>query len=209
MRGRQDRQQSMLGWISIEARIPSDHPLRRIKKMADQELVGLSRVFERMYSNLGRPSVAPEKILKSLLLIGLYSVRSERQFCEQLGYNLLFRWFLDMELIEESFDATVFSKNRERLMQHEVGRLFFEAVVKQAREAELMSDDHFTVDGTVIEAWAASRALTHWWSKWCETRKGLMHQQRKVDSIELIMLMILSSVLHWLRNSVQLAKFLR
>jgi hypothetical protein len=93
MRGTQDRQQSMLGLTSIEARIPSDHPLRRIKKMADQELVRLSRVFDRMYSNLGRPSVAPEKILKSLLLIALYSVRSERQFCEQLGYNLLFRWF--------------------------------------------------------------------------------------------------------------------
>ncbi len=159
MRGTQDRQQSMLGLISIETRIPSDHPLRRIKKMADQELVGLSRVFDRMYSNVGRPSVAPEKILKSLLLIGLYSVRSERQFCEQLGYNLLFRWFLDMELIEESFDPTVLSKNRERLMDDEVGRLFFDAVVKQAREAELMSDDHFTVDGTVIEAWASLKSF--------------------------------------------------
>jgi transposase len=149
MRRTQDRQQSMLAVISTETRIPIDHPLRRIKKMADQELVGLSRVFDRMYCKLGRPSVAPEKILKSLLLIGLYSVRSERQFCEQLGYNLLFRWFLDMELIEESFDSTVLSKNRERLMDHEVGRLFFDAVVKQAREAELMSDEHFTVDGTV------------------------------------------------------------
>lgn len=159
MRGTQDRQQSMLGLTSIEARIPDDHPLRRIKKMADQELVRLSRVFDRMYSNLGRPSVAPETILKSLLLIALYSVRSERQFCEQLGYNLLFRWFLDMELIEESFDATVFSKNRERLMEHEVGRLFFDAVVRQAREAELMSDDHFTVDGTLIEAWASLKSF--------------------------------------------------
>jgi len=93
MRGTEDRQQSMLGLISIEARIPSDHPLRRIKKMADQELVGLSRVFDRMYSKLGRPSVAPEKILKSLLLIGLYSVRSERQFCEQLGYIFCFAGF--------------------------------------------------------------------------------------------------------------------
>jgi transposase len=124
MRGTQDRQASMLAVISIEDRIPSDHPLRRIKRMADQELLKLSAVFNRMYSKVGRPSVAPEKILKSLLLIALYSVRSERQFCEQLGYNLLFRWFLDMELIQESFDATVFSKNRERLMEHEVGRLF-------------------------------------------------------------------------------------
>src|SRR5262245_40303802 len=151
MRGTQDGQASMLALFSIEARIPSDHPLRRIKAMADQELSGLSKV--------GRPSVAPEKILKSLLLIALYSVRSERQFCEQLGYNLLFRWFLDMELEEESFDATVFSKNRERLMAHEVGRLFFEAVVGQARGAGLMSDDHFTVDGTLIEAWASLKSF--------------------------------------------------
>jgi len=159
MRGTQDRQASMLALISIEGRIAPDHPLRKIKAMADRELVKLSEVFNRMYSKVGRPSVAPEKILKSLLLIALYSVRSERQFCEQLGYNLLFRWFLDMELIEESFDATVFSKNRERLMEHEVGRLFFEAVVKQAREAGLMSDDHFTVDGTLIEAWASLKSF--------------------------------------------------
>lgn len=159
MRGTQDRQVSMLTLISIEARIPSDHPLRRIKRMADQELLKLSAVFNRMYSQVGRPSVAPETILKSLLLIALYSVRSERQFCEQLGYNLLFRWFLDMELEEESFDATVFSKNRERLMEHEVGRLFFDAVVRQARGAGLMSDDHFTVDGTLIEAWASLKSF--------------------------------------------------
>jgi transposase len=159
MRGTQDRQASMLALTTLESRIPSDHPLRRIKAMADQELSGLSRVFDRMYSNVGRPSVAPEKILKSLLLIALYSVRSERQFCEQLDYNLLFRWFLDMELMEESFDATVFSKNRERLMEHEVGRLFFEAVVGQARGAGLMSDDHFTVDGTLIEAWASLKSF--------------------------------------------------
>src|SRR5262249_24191006 len=125
MRGFQDKQTSLLAMVSIEARIPSDHPLRRIKKMADQELNRLSGGFNRMYSQVGRSSIAPERILKSLLLIALYSVRSERQLCEQMGYNLLFRWFLDMELEEESFDATVFSKNRDRLMEHEVGRLFF------------------------------------------------------------------------------------
>ena len=112
-----------------------------------------------MYSQVGRPSIAPERILKSLLLIALYSVRSERQFCEQLGYNLLFRWFLDMEIEEESFDATVFSKNRERLMEHEVGRLFFDAVVNQARQAGSLSDDHFSVDGTLIEAWASLKSF--------------------------------------------------
>lgn len=159
MRGFQDKQTGMWTFVSIEARIPSDHPLRRIKKLADQRLVELSRVFNRMYSQVGRPSIAPERILKSLLLIALYSVRSERQFCEQLGYNLLFRWFLDMELEEESFDATVFSKNRERLMEHEVGRLFFDAVVRQARDAKLMSADHFTVDGTLIEAWASLKSF--------------------------------------------------
>jgi transposase len=159
MRGLQDGQTSMLAVISIEQRIPSDHPLRRIKGMADQELKKLSGVFNQMYSQVGRPSIAPERILKSLLLIALYSVRSERQFSEQLGYNLLFRWFLDMELEEESFDATVFSKNRDRLLEHEVGRLFFDAVVKQAREGGLMSDDHFTVDGTLIEAWASLKSF--------------------------------------------------
>jgi transposase len=159
MRGLQDRQRSMLAVVSIEDRIPREHPLRRIKGMADQELKKLSGVFNRMYSEVGRPSIAPERILKSLLLIALYSVRSERQFSEQLGYNLLFRWFLDMELEEESFDATVFSKNRDRLLEHEVGRLFFDAVVRQAREAGLMSDDHFTVDGTLIEAWASLKSF--------------------------------------------------
>ena len=116
-------------------------------------------MFNWMYSQVGRPSVAPERILKSLLLIALYSVRSERQFSEQLGYNLLFRWFLDMELEEQSFDATVFSKNRDRLLENEVGRLFFDAVVRQARAGGLMSDDHFTVDGTLIEAWASLKSF--------------------------------------------------
>ena len=138
---------------------PQRHPLRRIKTLADQRLAELSGVFNRMYSQVGRPSIAPERILKSLLLIALYSDRSERQFCEQLGYNLLFRWFVDMEIDDESFDATVFSKNRDRLMEHEVGRLFFDAVVNQAREANLISDDHFSVDGTLIEAWASLKSF--------------------------------------------------
>lgn len=126
MRGTHERQTTMFALISIESRVPKDHPLKRIKAMVDQELQRLSSVFDRMYSKVGRSSVAPEKILKSLLLIALYSVRSERQFCKQLDCNFLFRWFLGMELMEESFDATVFSKNRERLMEHEGGRLFFE-----------------------------------------------------------------------------------
>ena len=150
MRGVADKQGMMLLVFNLEDRVQQDHPLRRIKSLADEELNKLSPVFKRMYSHTGRPSIPPERILKSLLLIALYSVRSERQFCEQLDYNLLFRWFLDMSLTEEGFDATVFTKNRERLMDHEVGRLFFDAVVKQARAGSLMSDDHFTVDGTLI-----------------------------------------------------------
>jgi transposase len=159
MRGLQDKQTSMWAFVSIEERIPIEHPLRRIKKLADGRLVKLSAVFNRMYSQVGRPSIAPERILKSLLLMALYSVRSERQLCEQLGYNLLFRWFLDMELEENSFDATVFSKNRERLMEHDVGRLFFDAVMNQVREANLISEDHFSVDGTLIEAWASLKSF--------------------------------------------------
>ncbi len=159
MRGISEKQSVMLTLISPERRVPKDHPLRRIKQMADEELKRLSRVFDHMYSTVGRPSIPPERVLKSLLLIAFYSVRSERQFCEQLDYNLLFRWFLDMNMVEESFDPTVFTKNRERLLNHEVGRLFFDAIVNKAREAGLMSDDHFTVDGTLIEAWASLKSF--------------------------------------------------
>lgn len=127
--------------------------------MADKELNNLSPVFKKMYSATGRPSIPPERILKSMLLIALYSIRSERQFCEQLDYNLLFRWFLDMDVIEDSFDHSVFTKNRERLMEHEVGSLFFDAVVNHARNTGLMSDDHFTVDGTLVDAWASLKSF--------------------------------------------------
>ena len=159
MRGTAEKQSVMLTLISPERRVPKDHPLRRIKQMAERELQRLSRVFDQMYARTGRPSIPPERVLKSLLLIAFFSVRSERQFCEQLDYNLLFRWFLDMNMVEESFDPTVFTKNRERLLNHEVGRLFFDAVVRKARERGLMSDDHFTVDGTLIEAWASLKSF--------------------------------------------------
>jgi transposase len=159
MRGTPEQQITMLSLVSPEQRVPPDHPIRKIKAMADRELARLFPVFDRMYSKTGRPSIPPERMLKSLLLIALYSVRGERQFCEQLDYNLLFRWFLDMNLIEASFDHSVFSKNRERLMDHEVGRLFFDAVVGQAHLSGLMSEEHFTVDGTLIEAWASLKSL--------------------------------------------------
>jgi transposase len=159
MRGFSDSQPMMIAYISLEKRVPKEHPLRKIKFMADRELKALSRVFDKMYSPTGRPSIPPERVLKSMLLMAFFSVRSERQFCEQLGYNLLFRWFLDMELTDESFDFSVFSKNRERLLEHEVGRLFFDAVVRQARQTGLTSDDHFTVDGTLLEAWASLKSF--------------------------------------------------
>ena len=144
MRGRQDPQVTLLAFIDLETRVPSNHPLRVVKKLADQALKALSLDLDRMYANVGRPSIPPERLLKSSLLIALYSVRSERAFCEQLDYNLLFRWFLDMNVIEPSFDATTFTKNRERLLRHGVGQALFGEVVLEADRHGLLSDEHFT-----------------------------------------------------------------
>ena len=159
MRGRQDPQTSMLAFIDLEERVPLDHPLRAIKDLADRALTELSPVFDRMYAVDGRPSIPPERLLKASLLIALYSVRSERAFCEELDYHLLFRWFLDMNLIEPSFDATTFTKNRQRLLRHEVAQRFFDEVVVQADGLGLLSDEHFTVDGTLIEAAASLKSF--------------------------------------------------
>jgi transposase len=159
MRGADDKQASMFSVVSPEKRIPADHPLRRIKAMADEILAGLSTTFDAMYSNVGRPSIPPERLLKSQILMALYTVRSDRQFCEQLDYNLLFRWFLDMNADEPTFDASSFSRNRDRLLDHDVAAKFFAAVVDQARGAHLMSHDHFTVDGTLIEAMASLKSF--------------------------------------------------
>src|SRR5688572_27624152 len=155
MRGANTKQSSMLCLMSPEDRVPAEHPLRAIKKLADRALVELSPVFEAMYAGTGRPSIPPERLLKATLLMALYTVRSERQFCEQLDYNLLFRWFLDMDMVEQSFVPTVFTKNRERLLAHDVATQFFGAGVEQARKAGLMSSEHFSVDGTLIDAWAS------------------------------------------------------
>ena len=159
MRGSDDKQASMFSVVSPERRIPADHPLRRIKAMADEILGGLSKTFDAMYSSVGRPSIPPERLLKSQILMALYTVRSDRQFCEQLDYNLLFRWFLDMNADEPTFDASSFSRNRDRLLDHDVAAKFFAAVVGQARAAHLMSHDHFTVDGTLIEAMASLKSF--------------------------------------------------
>ena len=159
MRGEVERQRMMLSVVSAEHRIPADHPLRRIKALADTELARLSPVFDRMYAERGRPSVPPERLLKACLLIALYSIRSERQLCEQLQYNLLFQWFLDLSPHEEAFDASTFAKNKERLLRADVARLFFEGIVQQAKAARLLSAEHFTVDGTLIEAWASLKSF--------------------------------------------------
>jgi transposase len=159
MRGREKKQATIFSTVSPEQRVPKDHPLRDIQLLADEALKALSPTFSRMYSKMGRPSIPPERLLKSMLLIALYSIRSERQFCEQLHYNLLFRWFLDMDMDEPSFDSTSFGKNRERMMQHDVAGEFFNAVVAQGREAGLMSSEHFSVDGTLIEAWASMKSF--------------------------------------------------
>lgn len=149
----------MLMLMSPEDMVPKDHPLRRIKKLADEALRDLSPVFDEMYAETGRPSIPPETLLKSLLLIALYSVRSERQFCERLRYDMLFRWFLDMNMVDEPFDASSFSRNRDRLLEHEVAHRFLQAVVARAKKARLMSADHFSVDGTLVESWASMKSF--------------------------------------------------
>src|SRR5271169_1446021 len=154
MRGHDEQQESMYSYISPEKRVPSDHPLRRVRVMIEEALREMSPQFASLYSRYGRPSIALEKLLRALLLQVLYSVRSERLLMEQLGYNLLFRWFVGLNVDEEVWDVTVFTKNRERLLEGEIADEFFEQVVKQARAVGLLSDEHFTVDGTLIEAWA-------------------------------------------------------
>src|SRR6516225_4775843 len=147
MRGEAERQVGMLTLVTPEQRVSKEHPLRGVKVLADEALRDLSASFDQMYSTTGRPSIPPERLLKTMLLMAFYSVRSERLFCEQLDYNLMFRWFLDMNMVEESFDHSSFTRNRDRLIEHEVSAKFFEAIVIEARALGLMSDDHFTVDG--------------------------------------------------------------
>jgi transposase len=159
MRGDEQQQNEMYSYRTSEMRVPQDHPLRPLRRMCDEALRELSPLFERLYSYTGRPSIAPEMLLRGLLLQALYSIRSERLLMEQLDYNLLFRWFVGLSMDAEVWDATVFSKNRDRLIAGEVAQQFFCAVRAQAERAGLLSDEHFTVDGTLIEAWAARRSF--------------------------------------------------
>lgn len=160
MRGHVNPQAMLFSYVSPDARVPATHPLRRIKAVADQVLRDLSSTFAAMYSAIGRPSIPPERLLKSEVLIALYSVRSRRLFCERLDTDLLFRWFLDMSLDEPGFEHSTFSQNSERLVVHAVAQRFFDAVVAAARREGLLSDEHFTVDGTLIEAWASLKSVT-------------------------------------------------
>src|SRR5574342_408805 len=159
MRGDDRHPDAMFSYVAPEQRVPADHPLRAIRTMVDTALRDLSREFARLYPKVGRPSIPPEKLLRALLLQLLYSVRSERQLMEQLDYNLLFRWFVGLSMDDPVWDPTVFTKNRERLLRGDIARAFFERVVAQAQARHLLSAEHFTVDGTLIEAWAGLKSF--------------------------------------------------
>jgi transposase len=157
MRGDEKQQSAMFSYVSLEERVPGDHPLRAIRGNVDEILKGMSRRFDELYEANGRPSIPPERLLRALLLQMFYSIRSERQLMEQLDYNLLFRWFVGLEMDEAVWNHAVFSKNRERLLNEEVAREFFTAALAQAQEH--LSSEHFTVDGTLIEAWASQKSF--------------------------------------------------
>ena len=159
MRGYDERSEGLFSYVSCEARVPVSHPLRAIRAIVDEALDTLSPVFAGMYSKIGRPSIPPEKLLRALLLQAFFSVRSERQLMEQLDYNLLFRWFVGLAMDAPVWDVTVFTKNRDRLLAGEVAVKFLAAVLSQPRVKGLLSDEHFSVDGTLIEAWASLKSF--------------------------------------------------
>jgi transposase len=159
MRGQDTQQSAMFSYLAPEQRVPANHPLRPIRDMVDVALKALSPSFDEIYSIYGRPSIPPEKLLRALLLQVLYTVRSERMLMEQLEYNLLFRWFVGLNMDEPVWVPTVFSKNRDRLLEGDIAEKFFAQVLEQAREADLLSDEHFSVDGTLIEAWAGQKSF--------------------------------------------------
>jgi len=159
MRGDDVQQQAMFSYLAPEARVPKDHPLRPIRDMVNQALADLSGEFQAMYSREGRPSIPPEKLLRALLLQVLYTIRSERLLMEQLDYNLLFRWFVGLSMDDQVWDHSVFSKNQERFLDSDLAGAFFSRILKQAASAGLLSKEHFTVDSTLIEAWASLKSF--------------------------------------------------
>jgi transposase len=159
MRGDDEQQAAMFSYVTMAQRIPADHPARQIRVLADRALGRMDAQLEQLYSSTGRPSIAPERLLRATLLMVLFSIRSERQLMEQMNYNLLFRWFVGLEMDDPVWDVTVFTKNRERLISGAVSQQLLEAVLVEAGEHDLLSEEHFTVDGTLIHAWAAARSF--------------------------------------------------
>lgn len=159
MRGEDQKQTAMYSYVTLAQRIPADHPARQIRAMVDGALKRMDGELEQLYSTTGRPSIAPERLLRASLLMVLYSIRSERRLMEDMSYNLLYRWFVGLEMDDPVWDVTVFTKNRERLIEGEASQRLLESVLVEAREHDLLSEEHFTVDGTLIEAWAAARSF--------------------------------------------------
>ena len=159
MRGEDQQQHELFGYGTLEERVPQDHPLRPIRAMVDEALRAMDGRLEEIYPEDGRKSIPPERLLRALLLQMLYSIRSERMLMEQMEYNLLYRWFVGLSMNEEVWHPTVFTKNRDRLLEGEIAEEFFRVVLRQARRKKLLSDEHFTVDGTLIEAWAGQKSF--------------------------------------------------
>ncbi len=159
MRGKDRRSEVLFSYVSLERRIPADHPLRAIRELADEALRKLSPALSRLYAREGRPSIPPERLLRALLLQAFYTVRSERQLIEQLDYNLLFRWFVGLSIDDPVWDATVFCKNRDRLLDGDIARRFMTALLNLPQVRQLLSSEHFSVDGTLIEAWASMKSF--------------------------------------------------
>ena len=159
MRGNDQKQEAMFSYLTLAQRIPMDHPARQIRTLVDRALERMDAELEKLYSDTGRPSIAPERLLRATLLMILYSIRSERQLIEQMNYNLLFRWFVGLEMDDAIWDVTVFTKNRERLIAGAISQQLLESVLVEARAHDLLSEEHFTVDGTLIQAWAAARSF--------------------------------------------------
>jgi transposase len=159
MRGDGNQQGAMFSYVTLEQRIPANHPIREIRRLVDECLRAMDATFSAMYSDRGRPSIAPERLLRAQLLMVLYSISGEERLMEQLNYNLLFRWFVGLEMDDAVWDATVFSKNRERLIEADVSQQLLLTVVEQAGAQQLLSEEHFTVDGTLLQAWASRRSF--------------------------------------------------
>ena len=159
MRGDDPRHDGMFSYVTPEARVQPDHPLRPIRQMTDAALAHLSSRFDRLYSTTGRPSIPPEKLLRALLLQMLYSIRSERLLMEELDYSVLYRWFVGLSMDDPIWDATTFTKNRDRLLDGDIANAFFAEVLAAIKQEGLLSDEHFTVDGTLLEAWASHKSF--------------------------------------------------